>query len=266
MRQTNPIAYVVEATGRSLVAFLVILAFWLSPYRTVDAFADDDTAMRLNGACKGSYPGWLRGVVDGYNNLTSSPVENPTLVLERVPTPEALSKGAERLGFGDGLKDGFSLGVAYGTELARAARTRDDVSQQMAEITARYQAYVREHCSGPGTTTLDWDTTFMNNRGTSTVTSLNEAQIAMHHAAIANQMANAAEDAARDAQEAQARGDQAVFQALRDTARLQARTAEDFAKLAKGQAAAGLEEATQAIIDAQSSAERARKAAEGIAD
>lgn len=265
MRRVAPMVYLIGATNaaRSLFACLVILAFALSPCGTIDAFADDETAMRLSGACQGSYPGWLRGVVDGYNELTSSPVENPTLVLKRIPTPEQLSVSDARLGFGDGLQAGFKLGVAYGVELRKAARTRDDVSQKMADLTAQFQAYIQTHCIEPAAA-LNWDTTFMNDRGTSTVSSLNEAQLAMHLAATANQMAIQAENMAREAKEAEAKGDQPVVMALRAAAQSSAQTAEGFARMAKSHAATGREEAVQAIIDAQAAADRARKAADSI--
>jgi len=265
MQRADPMAYLIGATSaaRSLFAFSVILALALSPCGAIDAFADDDIAMRLSGACKGSYPGWLRGVVDGYNELTNSPVENPTLVLKRIPTPEQLSVGAERLGFGDGLQAGFKLGVAYGVELRKSARTRDDVSQQMAELTAQFQAYVQEHCTGPGVS-LNWETTFMSHRGTSTVTSLNEVQLAMHLAATTNQLAIQAENMAQEAKEAEARGDHSVIQAFRAAAQSSAQTAANFAQMAKSHAATGREEAVQAIIDAQAAADRAKKAADSI--
>jgi len=227
------------------------------------AFADRDSPQFHSGACKGAYAGWLRGVVDGYHDLSGSPVENPSSVLLRIPTPAVLSPGDERLGFGDGLQEGFKLGVDYGVELGRGARTTDVDSEKMAQLTAQFQAYVRTHCITPATA-LDWDQTFMNDRGTSTVTSLNEAQVAMHAAVSANQMAVAAEESARYAHEAEARGDRSAVQAFRESARFHARTSADFAQLARNQAAAGREEAVQPIMDAEAAAERAKKAADSI--
>lgn len=247
----------------SLSAFAIIVALCMSIWGASPALADRDTTKFHSGACKGAYPGWLRGVVDGYNDLSKSPVENPSSLLLKVPTPEALSRGDERLGFGDGLQEGFKLGVGYGVELGKAARTRDNVSQKMADLTAQFQAYMQTHCIEPAAA-LNWDTTFMNDRGTSTVSSLNEAQLAMHLAATANQMAIQAENMARDAKEAEAKGDQPVAMALRAAAQSSAQTAAGFAQMAKSHAATGREEAVQAIMDAQAAADRAREAADSI--
>jgi len=225
--------------------------------------ADEDSPQFNRGACEGAYPGWLRGMADGYHDLSAGPEQNPTRIRLRVPTPEALTSADERLGYGDGLEAGFKLGVAYGVELGKAARTPKDVSQEMANLTAQFQAYIQRHC-GDLVAALDWKATYMNEDRSSTVASLNEAQVAMHLAATANQMAIQAEDMARDAKEAQAKGDQPVFMALRAAAQTSARTAAGFAQMAKGHAAAGREEAVQPIIDAQSAAERAKKAADGI--
>ena len=233
---------------------------------TMDAapvVADENSPQFNRGACEGAYPGWLRGMVDGYHDLSASPEENPTEVRLRVPTPKALTSADERLGYGDGLEAGFKLGVAYGVELGKAARTRNDVSQEMANLTAKFQAYIQSHC-GDLVAALDWNATYMNEARTSTVASLNEAQVTMHLAATANQMAIQAEDMARDAKEAQAKGDQPVFMALRAAAQTSAQTAAGFARMAKGHAATGREEAVQAIIDAQAAADRARKAAESL--
>lgn len=250
-------------TARRYVALAVLVALFASPWGATGAWADRDSPEFHSGACKGAYPGWLRGVVDGYNDLSKSPVENASNVLLRVPTPEALLPGDERFGFGDGLQEGFKLGVDYGVRLGKGARTRESDSEGLGRLTAQFQAYVEAHC-GVSSGALDWDTTFMNDRGTSTVTSLNEAQVAMHYAVSANQMAISAESMVDYAREAEARGDQSAVQAFREAAELHARTSADFARLAEGQAAKGLEEAVQAIMDAQSAAERAKKAAESI--
>lgn len=247
----------------ALAALAALAALFASPWGATVALADRDTPEFHSGACKGAYPGWLRGVADGYNDLSKSPVENASNVLLRVPTPETLSPGDERLGFGDGLQEGFKLGVDYGVRLGKGARTQESDSEGLGRLTAQFQAYVEAHC-GVSSGALDWDTTFMNDRGTSTVTSLNEAQVAMHYAVSANQMAISAESMVDYAREAEARGDQSAVQAFREAAELHARTSADFARLAEGQAAKGLEEAVQAIMDAQSAAERAKKAAESI--
>lgn len=225
--------------------------------------ADEDSPQFNRGACEGAYPGWLRGMVDSYHDLSADPEENPTRVRLRVPTPEALTSADERLGFGDGLEAGFKLGAAYGVELGKAARTPNDVSQEMANLTAQFQAYIQSHC-GDLVAALDWNATYMNEDRSATVASLNEAQLAMHLAATANQMAIQAENMARDAKEAQAKGDQPVFMALRAAARTSALTAAGFAQMAKGHAATGREEAVQPILDAQSAAERAKKAADSV--
>lgn len=244
-------------------ALAAILALSAGPWGATVALAGRDTPQFQSGACRGAYPGWLRGVVDGYNDLSKSPVENPSNVLLKVPTPKAFSPGDERLGFGDGLQAGFRLGVDYGAELGKAARTRDDVSQKMANLTAQFQAYMHTHCVDPAAA-LNWDTTFMNEAQTSTVASLNEAQLAMHLAATANQLAIGAENMAQEAREAQAKGDQAAVMALRAAAQSSAQTAAGFAQMAKSHAATGREEAVQAIFDAQAAADRARKAADSV--
>ncbi|HCL67253.1 MAG TPA: hypothetical protein DIC56_20940 [Rhizobium sp.] len=245
----------------SFIAAIIVLC--TSIWGLTPALADRDNPQRERGACEGAYPGWLRGIVDGYNDLSKSPVENPSNLLLKVPTPAALPKGDARLGFGDGLQEGFKLGVAYGVELGKAARTRDNVSQKMADLTAQFQAYIQTHCVEPAAA-LNWDTTFMNDRGTSTVSSLNEARLVMHLAANANQMAIQAENLAQEAKEAEAKGDQAVVTALKAGAQSSAQTAANFAQMAKSHAATGREEAVQAIIDAQAAADRAKKAADSI--
>lgn len=264
MSQVKPIADHIGATriGRFLFAPLVSIALGFTPFTADDAFADENSPERRIGACTGAYPGWLRGVVDGYYDVRRSPVEDASLILPLIPSPEWLSKGDQRLGFGDGLQEGFKLGVAYGVELANAARTPNPPTDKLAELTAQFQSYVQAHCTEPATG-HDWSE-ITSAQGTWTLTSLNEAQIAMHFASSANQMAIAAENAARYAQDAKARGDWSALRAFQDAARLHSQTAEEFARLAEGQLAKGREEAIQPIIDAQKAAERARKAADSI--
>ena len=137
------------------------------------------------------------------------PVTDPSIVLPRVPTPESLKPGDERLGWGDGLKAGYKAGVDFGVELGRAARTPQSYPPKMEQATEQLHAYVQTHCAGR-VAALDWETTFMNKRGSSTVASLNEAQVAMGLASNANQAALGAEELARGAREAEAKGDQLV--------------------------------------------------------
>ncbi len=255
----------VRCTGRSsatarAVELAAILAGCMNIGWTSVALADRDTPQFQRGACQGAYPGWLRGVVDGYHGLSTSPVADPSSVLKRVPTPETLHPGEERLGFGDGLMFGFKAGVAYGSELGRAARTPDSDDAKMLQSSAQLQAYMQTHC-GDLVTALDWDTTAMNETGTSTIASLNEAQAAMHLAVSANQEAVVAERLARGAREADQKGDRAGASKFRESAEFAARMFEDFAAATRSQAALGREEAVQAITDAEQAAERAKKAA-----
>jgi hypothetical protein len=227
-----------------------------------DPLAEKRIAKVHRGACLGAYPGWLRGVVDGYNGLAANPVQDPSIVLPIVPVPKAVEPGPESLGFGNGLKAGYSAGVPFGVELARAARTPESDSAAMDRATAAFDAYVKAHC-GDLVAALDWETTFMNQRESATVASLNAAKDAMVSAMQANLAAIGAEKLARGAREAEARGDPAAASAFWNAARFSAQTAADFAEVARSHAATGLEEAVQAIIDAKAAADRARKAVEG---
>lgn len=238
------------------------IALSASLWPATDAAADQDTPQFHRGACQGAYPGWLRGVADGYNDLASRPVKDASGVLQKVPTPAVPAPGDERLGFGDGLQAGFKLGVEFGVELAKAARTADSDSLRMDKATAQLGTYIKRHC-GELVATLDWETTFMNAAGTSTVASLNEAQVAMSMAAHANQAAIGAEKLVRGAQEAEAKGDRLAAIRFRAAAQASAQLATNFAGMARSHAATGREEAVQAIIDAQAAADRARKAVEG---
>lgn len=225
------------------------------------ARADRDSPDFHRGACQGAYPGWLRGVVDGYNGLASSPVTDATSILVKVPNPEALSSADEKLGYGDGLMVGFKLGVDYGVELGRAARTPKSNTQTMNRSAEALLAYISFHC-GDLIAALDWAKTPMNQAGASTIASFNEAQIIMSLAASANQIAISTEDLARCAREAEAKGDQAAALKCRAGAKSSAQIAAGFADMARSHAAAGLEEATQAVMDAQSAADRAKKSAD----
>ena len=242
----------------ALAAIALCTGLWGVP----QALADDERTPDFHrGACKGAYPGWLRGVADGYNGLATSPVPDATIVLPRVPTPESLKAGDERLGWGDGLKAGYKAGVDFGVELGRAARTAESNPPKMAQATEQEHAYVQTHCAG-GVAALDWETTFMDQKRTSTVASLNEAQVAMGLASNANQAALGAEEMARGAREAEAKGDQMAAIKFRAAAQVSAQLAGNLAGMARSHAATGRDEAVQAIMDAEVAAERGRKAAE----
>ena len=238
-----------------------VMALCVSMGAATVARADRDSPQFHRGACEGAYPGWLRGVVDGYNGLAASPVADATSVLVKVPLPDVLTSADEKTGYGDGLMEGFKLGVAYGVELGRAARTPDSSTSVMNRSTEGLGAYIALHC-GALIAPLDWDTTMMNQAGTSTITSLNEAQIVMSLAASANQISISTENLARCAREAETKGDKLAALKCRAGAQSSAQIVADFADTAQAHAAAAREEAVQAIIDAQAAAERAKKAAE----
>jgi hypothetical protein len=81
----------------------------------------------------------------------------------------------------------------------------------------------------------------------------------------ANREAVIAEEMARGAQEAEAKGDHPLASKFRLAAQSSAQFAANFAQMAKGgHAATGREEAVQAIIDAQAAADRAKKAADSV--
>jgi hypothetical protein len=247
----------------AFAAIALCMGFFAALPAAGDPLAEKKRIAKVHrGACLGAYPGWLRGVVDGYNGLAANPVQAPSIVLPIVPVPKAVEPGPESLGFGNGLKAGYSAGVPFGVELARAARTPDSDSAAMDRATAAFDAYVKAHC-GDLVAALDWETTFMNQRESATVASLNAAKDAMVSAMQANLAAIGAEKLARGAREAEARGDPAAASAFWNAARFSAQTAADFAETARSHAATGLEEAVQAIIDAKAAADRARKAVEG---
>ena len=263
MTQVKHVVRVIRRIRAALpLSAVAAIALCTGIWGATQALADDQRTPEFHrGACKGAYPGWLRGVADGYNGLSTSPVTDPSIVLPRVPTPESLKPGDERLGWGDGMKAGYKAGVDFGVELGRAARTPQSYPPKMEQATEQLHAYVQTHCAGR-VAALDWETTFMNKRGSSTVASLNEAQVAMGLASNANQAALGAEELARGAREAEAKGDQLVALKFRAAAQVSAQLAGNLAEMARSHAATGQEEAVQAIIDAQAAAERGRKAAE----
>ncbi|MBS0246796.1 MAG: hypothetical protein JSR61_09255 [Proteobacteria bacterium] len=232
------------------------------------AFADktkaelqaEAAAHRARGACQGAYPGWLRGVVAGYTGSAASPVTDASFILDSVPTPDVLQTPDERLGWGDGLQEGFKAGVAYGVELGKAARTPNSNTEVMNRATEQLHAFITNQCGGL-IAPLDWDTTMMNNNRTLTITSLNETQLAMTLAATVNQIAVTTENLARCAREAEAKGDQAAAMRCRAEAKSSAQLAANLNEMVKSHAAQR-EEAVQAVNDAQASAEKARKAAD----
>lgn len=239
----------------------VIIALGAFAWSAGAALADRDSPAFHRGACQGAYPGWLRGVVDGYNGSATSPVENKTLILLSIPTPEVLRPGDERLGWGDGLEVGHKLGVAYGVELGKAARTPKSSTETMDQSATALGNYIQFHC-GALIAPLDWDTTVMDDRGTTTIASLNEAQLTMSLAASANQIAISTEDLARCAREAEAKGDWPAAFKCRAEAKASARIVVSFADMARSHEAAGRAEAAVAVRDAQDAAEKARKAAD----
>ena len=181
------------------------------------------------------------------------------------PVPESITSADEQLGYKEGLQGTFAFGVAYGVELGKAARTDDSSTAIMNQATEDLGAYVSNHY-GYLTPYLDWDNTFLNASRTATATRLNAAQMAMHHAAAANQLAVGAEASARDARQAEAKGDHPAALSHRLTARSGAQIASGFAEMARSNAATGREEAVQAIIDAEAAAERAKEAADSAGE
>jgi hypothetical protein len=249
-----------------LSAFAAVIGLCANIWGATVALADPNDPPRFHrGACEGAYPGWLRGVADGYNDLYHATLDNPRAAqqMDAIPNPRAITSAseAERLGYRAGLKAGYAAGVSYGTELGRAARTPDSNTKTMDQATEQLGAYVKRHC-GHLIAALDWDTIPMNAEGKTTATSLNEAQMVMHLAAAANQIAIGAEKMARDAQEAEAKGDKPAAIKSRAAAQADAQLAANFAQMAQSHAAAGREEAVQGIMDAQDAADRAKKAAD----
>ena len=218
-------------------------------------------AHRARGACQGASPGWLRGVVDGYNGAATSPVENKTLIKLSIPTPEVLKPGDERLGWGDGLEEGHRLGVDYGVELGKAARTPESNTATMDVVSSLFGFFFVFFCVGLFVL-LVWVATVMDDRGTTTITSLNEALLTMSLAASANQIAIGTENLARCAREAEAKGDQAAALKCRAEAKASAQIAAGLADMARSHEAAGRAEAAVAVRDAKDAAEKARKAAD----
>ncbi|MBB6179615.1 hypothetical protein [Pseudorhizobium flavum] len=223
--------------------------------------ADRDSPQYHRGACEGAYPGWLRGLVDGYNGVADASATGGSVSLAAAPVPDSITSADERQGYKEGLQAGFAYGVAYGVQLGKSARTDETDANIMNRATEGLSVYIQSHC-GALIPYIDWDRTFLNASGTATATSLTAAQLAMHNAATANQLAVGAEASAQEARDAEAKGDHPVALANRLAAQSAAQMAAGFADMARSQAAAGREEAVQAIIDAQAAAERARKAAD----
>ncbi|MCW5693329.1 MAG: hypothetical protein KIT48_13300 [Pseudolabrys sp.] len=255
-----------QTAPRAALALTLLLALGMFAGSASDALADKTEAelkaelRRARGACQGAYPGWLRGIVDAYTGLVAGPVLDVSFVLKKVPTPEALKTPDERLGWGDGLQAGYKAGLDYGMELGKAARTPTFKIEAMNEASERLNAYTTAQC-GAMIPELDWDTTMMNTNRTLTLTSLTLAYFAMERAANANEFAVGAENAARCAREAEAKGDQTGAQNCRAEARKLAESTVDFAEMAKG-FAGQREEAVQAVVDAEAAVEKARKAAD----
>ena len=263
MTQVKQVVRVIRRIRAALpLSALAAIALCTGIWSATQALADDQRTPEFHrGACKGAYPGWLRGVADGYNGLATSPVTDATIVLPMIPTPESLKAGDERLGWGDGLKAGYKAGVDFGVELGRAARTPQSNPPKMDQATEQQHAYLQIHCAG-GVAALDWETTLMDQKRTSTVASLNEAQVAMGLASNANQAALGAEEMARGARESETKGDKLAAIKFRAAAQVSAQLAGNLAGMARSHAATGRDEAVQAIMDAEVAAERGRKAAE----
>lgn len=260
-RQIERKVTIIRGVGAASLAAVAVLC--ASLLGTTVAFADRDSPQFHRGACEGSYPGWLRGVVDGYHDLSLSAVKDPSIVLQMVPTPEELTSADERLGYGEGLKEGFKLGVSYGVELGRAARTSEPDLETMQQYATQLTAFAKTHC-GELVAALNWETTFMNATRTSTLAGLHEAFLAMSLAATANQQAVETEKLVRDGQEAEAKGEHETAAKYRETAQFTAQMAADLAQMARSHASAGREEAVQAIIDAEAAAERAKKVVDSV--
>ncbi|WP_416796502.1 hypothetical protein [Ciceribacter azotifigens] len=259
-RQSERAATIIRGMGTASLGAIVLLC--ASIVGTAVALADRDSPQFHRGACEGSYPGWLRGVVDGYHDLSLNAVNDPSIVLRVVPTPEELTSADERLGYGEGLQEGFRLGVSYGAEMGKAARASEPDLETMQQYATKFSAFAKLHC-GDLIPALNWDTTFMNTARTATLAGLHEALLAMVQAVGTNQQAAATEKLIRQGQEAEARGEHETAARYRETAQYTAQMAAELAQLARSHAAAGREEAVQAIIDAEAAAERAKKALDG---
>ncbi|MDE3175688.1 MAG: hypothetical protein KGM15_06195 [Pseudomonadota bacterium] len=223
------------------------------------AAADPDTPAFHRGACEGAYPGYLRGVVDGYNELSQRR-------MDAIPNPAALAAGDETLGYRAALWAGYGIGLSYGMALAKAARGDGEIPRdEMMQPGLRLNDYLAKHC-GVAPAGLEPGAVPLNQTGAATAATLNEAQIAMSIAYWANQSALVAEKMARGAREAEAKGDKDLFLKFRDAARTSAQQAANFAQQARAYSRTGKEEAVPAINDAQAAAERARKAADSLGD
>src|SRR3569623_490186 len=196
MRRSTIMTQQRQTAPRAALALTILLALGIFAGSAGHAVADktkaeleaEAAAHRARGACQGAYPGWLRGVVAGYTGWVAGPVQDASFILKFVPTPEVLETPDEKLGWGDGLQEGFKAGAAYGAELGKAARTPNSSTEIMNRATEQLHAFITNQCGGLSAP-LDWDTTMMNTNRTLTITSLNESQLAMHLAATVNQIA-----------------------------------------------------------------------------
>lgn len=261
-RQLGRVAVFFRAAGSraTLLGCAALLALGAGFTGASPALADPEAeAGRFNrGACAGSYPGWLRGVVDGYNESRTT---DPQIVQAKTPIPATILTDAEKLGFKVGLMGGFVLGLQYGEELGRGARSPEAEADanRMGASTGQFQAQMTEYCAGLAVG-LDWETALMDEAGTATVASLQEAQVAMHFAHTTNQHAACAQSAARSALTAEAKGEHAEAAAWRELVTRCAQWAADFAQMARGRAPAGRDEALRALSDVEAAMERAREA------
>ena len=241
--------------GAAALLSALVAAIALSPGMAL-AKVDRKSRAYHRAACAASYPGWLRGIVDGYNGLSNAMY---------IPIPDALTTDKESAGFTEGLINTFELGTAFGKALSEYARTPQRNTTAMNRKSEQFGAYRKTHCRGPDLA-LDWDTLVMSRNETSTATSVREAYFAMQSAANTNQAALSAEEAARDAREAKAKGDHESAALSRESARFSARMAADFLEAAQNHAAASRADALLALMDAQAAAEKAKKAADSAGD
>ena len=157
-----------------------------------------------------------------------------------IPTTESLKAGDERLGWGDGLRGGYKAGVDFGVELGRAART-PNFSRRSTWIRRRNSSTPTGNSIAPAGLRL-WSgkvTILMDQKRTSTVASLNEAQVAMGLASNANQAALGAEEMARGARVFLMKGDKLAAIKFRAAAQVSAELAGNLAGMAKSHAATG---------------------------
>lgn len=225
------------------------------------AIADVDTPQKKKGVCEAVVPGWLRGVADGYNGFPDRTVQGGLGV---IPVPAELASEDSIAGYRYGLTGGYAYGLDFGKRLADQARAAEPAGDdEMSRDQLELKNLLDRYCEVPQS--LEWSAIPLNPDGSTTAASLHDAQLAMAWAVQANIAAAGAEKAARAVREAEAKGDQASAAILRASAQSIAGYAATSAQTAGTYAATGREEATQAIIDAQAAAARAKKAAESVA-